>query len=296
MFPPYKPNPHLTLGDILSELARVPSPQPALPPLLPPPNPVTSPPKDLKSPVSKKWNRLFYMMAKRRLAQQTKQRVQRIRTITNGLTMPEITAVPLGSAKKMTAAILFFDLQNFTTIASKLSNELVLYALNTIVPEMMYVVRHWNGEIEKNTGDGLMAVFGTETRNNFLIARDAIEAAMTMRYLMLAAIREKLVQDGLPAFGFRIGLDMEEVLVSRIGIKNTNFLTVVGSAANRASKLQELAGADGICIGENLYRSLHPNIWQYCQEGKHADWNWTYTETKAPYRFFHYTANWLDPF
>ena len=295
MFPPYKPNLPLTLGDILSELARVPSPQPLLPPLLPPPSPVTSPPKDLKSPLSKKWTRLFYMVSKRRLAQQTRQRVQRIRTITNGLTMPEIAAVPLGSAKKMTAAILFFDLQNFTTIASKLSNELVLYALNTIIPEMMYVVKHWNGEIEKNTGDGLMAIFGTETRNNFLIARDAIEAAMAMRYIMLAAIREKLVQDGLPPFSLRIGLDMEEILVSRIGIKNTNFLTVVGGAANRASKLQELADSDGICIGENLYKNLHPALYAYCKEGKHDRWTWIWPDTKIPYRFFHYTANWREP-
>ena len=88
---------------------------------------------------------------------------------------------------------------------------------------------------------------------------------------------------------------MEEVLVSRIGIKNANFLTVVGSAANRASKLQELADADGICVGENLYRNLHPSLHQYCVTGEHPDWNWTYSKNKAPYRFFHFTANWLEP-
>ena len=293
MLPPYKPNP--TLGDILSRLARVPPTRPAVSLFSPPPKLVTSPPKDLRSPLSKKWNKLFYIMVKRRLAQKTRQGLRRIRTITNGLTMPDITVVPLGSAKKMTAAILFFDLQDFTTIASKLLNEIVLHALNSIIPEMMNVVRHWNGEVEKNTGDGLMAIFGTETRNNFLIGRDAIEAAMAMRFIMLGAIREKLVADGLPPFNFRIGLDMDEVLVSRIGIKNMNFLTVVGGAANRASKLQELAGPDGICIGENLYRNLHPSLHEWCEEGEHADWKWTYPTTNTPYRFFHYTAHRREP-
>lgn len=259
------------------------------------PRPITSPKKDLKSPLRKKWNTSFYGSIQRRLMQQTRQKIQRIRNITNGLTMPEITNVPIGSAKKMVAAILFFDLENFTVTASKLNNEIVLYMLNTIIPEMMYIVRHWNGEVEKNTGDGLMVIFGTETRNNFLIARDAIESAMTMQYVMLADIRSKFINEELPILNFRIGIDMDEVLVSRIGIKNSNFLTVVGGAANRASKLQSLADSNGICIGENIYRNLNPLLHQHCKEGKHEDWNWSYTRTKAPYKFFYYNANWPDP-
>ena len=95
--------------------------------------------------------------------------------------------------------------------------------------------------MEKNTGDGLMAIFGTETRNSFLIARDAIESAMAMQYVMLNDIHSRLVNEGLPVMNFRIGIDMGEVLISRIGMNSLNFLTVVGDAANRASKLQALA-------------------------------------------------------
>jgi class 3 adenylate cyclase len=118
-----------------------------------------------------------------RLKRITRQNAKRIRDITKGLTMPEIASVPIGSAKRMEAAIFFFDLQDFTSISSQLPNENVLYLLNTIIPEMMQIVRHWKGEVEKNTGDGLMAIFGTETRNSFLIARDAVECAMTMKYI-----------------------------------------------------------------------------------------------------------------
>lgn len=267
-----------------------------IPPLsLQQPKPIISPKKDLKSPLTKKWNPSFYASIRHSLARLTPQRIHRIRSITNGLTMPEIATVPIGSAKKMTAAILFFDLENFTTTVSNISNEAVLYMLNTIIPEIMQIVRNWNGEIEKNTGDGLMAIFGTETRNNFLIARDAIESAMAMRYVMLNDIHPKFLNEEIPILNFRIGIDMEEVLISRIGIKNTNFLSVVGGAANRASKLQALAESNGICIGENIYRNLNPLLHQYCREGKHEDWNWSCIRTKAPYRFFYYDANWPDP-
>lgn len=250
--------------------------------LIPPPSPA---PKDLKSPLTKKWNPGFHRMIKIRLKMVTRENAKRIRNITKGLTMPEITSVAIGSAKKMEAAILFFDLQDFTSVSSRLPNEDVLYLLNTIIPEMMHVVRRWQGEIEKNTGDGLMAIFGTETRNSFLIARDAIECAMTMKYLMLNDIQPKLIIDGLPSMNFRIGIDMGEVLISRIGINNSSFLTVVGDAANRASKLQSLANPNGICIAENMYRNIAPILHQYCAENTHESWG----------RYFHYEGNWPDP-
>ncbi|MEW6616609.1 MAG: adenylate/guanylate cyclase domain-containing protein [Thermodesulfobacteriota bacterium] len=280
---------------LLQHLFTSSSKPPIFPYSLQQPRPIKSLLKDLKSPLTKKWNPSFYGSIRNRLARQTRQKIQRIRNITNGLTMPEITAVPIGSAKKMVAAILFFDLEDFSATASKLSNEVILYMLNTIIPEMMYIARYWNGEIEKNTGDGIMAIFGTETRNNFLIVRDVIESAMAMRYIMLTDIHPKFINEVLPILNFRIGIDMEEVLVSRIGIKNSNFLTVVGGAANRASKLQSLSDANGICIGENIYRNLNPLLHQYCKEGIHEDWNWSYTRAKAPYKFFHYNANWPDP-
>jgi len=266
-----------------------------LPEFLRSPRPLPTKSKDLKSPLTKKWSPFFYAEIQHQLARQTGHQIQRIRNITDGLTMPEISAVPMGGAKKMDAAILFFDLEKFTDTASHLPNEAVLYILNTIIPTMMQIVKYWNGEIEKNTGDGLMAIFGTETRNNFLIARDAIEAAMAMQYVMLADISSKFTAENLPNLNFRIGLDMAEVLVSRIGVKNTNFLTVVGDAANRASKLQTLAESNGICIGENVCVNLHPLLHPYCEEGKNGEWNWTNPLTKLKYKFFHYHANWPNP-
>ena len=52
-----------------------------------------------------------------------------------------------------------------------------------------------------------------ETRNSFLIARDAIESAMAMQYVMLNDIHSRLVNEGLPVMNFRIGIDMGEVLI-----------------------------------------------------------------------------------
>lgn len=88
---------------------------------------------------------------------------------------------------------------------------------------------------------------------------------------------------------------MGEVLISRIGIKNMNFITVVGDAANRASKLQSLARTNGISIGENLATNLHSFLYQYMEEGYDLSWQWTKVSTDEPYRFFHYKLDYLEP-
>ena len=136
---------------------------------------------------------------------------------------------------------------------------------------------------------------GRYTRNDFLIARDAIESAMSIRYFIVNDVWPRLSEERLPCLNFRIGIDMDTVLISRIGIKDNNFLTVVGDAANRASQLQQLAQSNGICVGENIFRNLNPKLHLYCKEGKDSSWQWHYTKPKRQYRFFHYGANWPEP-
>jgi class 3 adenylate cyclase len=73
--------------------------------------------------------------------------------IPNAQTMPGIDSIPIGGAKKMDAAVLFFDLESFTTITADLQMERILELLNFVIPSVMHIVRHWGGFFEKNTGD-----------------------------------------------------------------------------------------------------------------------------------------------
>ncbi len=263
--------------------------QPTLPIALAPPK------RDLKSPLSKKWSPLFYKSLQLNVKKCSRRSSHRVKEITKGLTMPSPSRVPIGSGKSMVAAIMFFDLENFSTRSAIMGNENTLYTLNVIIPQVIRIVKHWSGEIEKNTGDGVMVIIGTETRNNFLIARDAVEIAMTIRYAMTDIINPVLESKGIQGFNFKIGIDMDSVLIANIGISNNSLMTVVGGAANRASKLQDLASSNKILIGDNIFKYLNPKVQQYCREGKHSSRDWSKTVTKTPYRFFEFEANWPEP-
>ena len=74
-----------------------------------------------------------------------------------------------------------------------------------------------------------------------------------------------------------------------------NFLTAVGSPANRASKLEALANKNGITIGENLARNLHPYLHQFLTLGDDTTWDWYYDDKVTPYNYYHYNYEWHEP-
>lgn len=248
-----------------------------------------------RRPLTRKWNPEVHKKVVNLLkAAQLRSKLSKA-LIPNGQTMPDPSAIAIGGAKKMDAAILFFDLESFTTISANLSKEQTLALLNFAIPSVMAVVRHWGGFFEKNTGDGVMAILGTETKDCCIIAQDAIECAMAIRYVMENEVQPMLTSAGLPHINFRVGVDLGEVLIGRIGIHSHNFLSVVGTIANLACKLQGLARPNGICIGDSLACCLNPYLQQHVEIGECPDWTWQYSQTGQPYNYYHFTLNWPDP-
>lgn len=247
------------------------------------------------APLSRKWNPKLYNDLSRFVEIQVKRHTLLSKRIPDARTMPDLSDLGIGSAKRMMAAIMFFDFENFTAVTSHLTPEDTLVILNVSTTTVMKIVREWNGTVEKHTGDGVMTILGTETPKPEIIARDAIEIAQTIKYIMQSDVIPHLVAQGLPALNFRIGIEMGEVLISRIGLYKMNFLTAVGSPANRASKLEGLAEANGIAIGETIARTLHVYLHDYLQKGDDPSWDWHYPDGVTPYNYYHYRFEWPEP-
>lgn len=249
----------------------------------------------MSAPLSRKWTPGLYDSLSRFVQHRVRRCSLLSRRIPDARTMPDLPTLGIGSAKRMTAAIMFFDFENFTAVTSHLTPENTLTILNIATTTVMRVVREWNGTVEKHTGDGVMAILGTETPKPDVVAREAIEAAQTIRYIMQSDVIPRLVAEGLPALNFRIGIEMGEVLIARIGLHNMNFLTAVGSPANRASKLENLAEANGIAIGGTMAKTLHVYLHGYLQKGDDPSWDWYYSDGITPYNYYHYRFEWPEP-
>lgn len=208
--------------------------------------------------------------------------------------MPALQDLKIGYARELDVCVMFFDIAGFS---KRINNHTTLHMLNLVVPEGMNLVRDYGGIVEKNTGDGVMGIFGADTSDHSQKVTDAVGCAISLRYVVQKTINPMLTQSKVEPVDFRIGIDKGSVLVSRIGIHSLSFLTAVGPTANLAFKLQEMAGPNRICIGHFVYESL-PDSWKkLCQRNTPQQWDWTFIRggRKFVYDTFLYEGYRQDP-
>lgn len=224
----------------------------------------------------------------------------RIEGVVRGRVAPAVDAIPIGSGRAVRAAVLFFDIRHFTSMTGSAEpNDLkrTLVMLDCVIPMVMHVIHDHDGYVEKNTGDGVMGIFGVD-RTDAETANAALDAATTIFFVLQHVINPALAQAQFAAVQARIGIDLGNVLLARIGVpsgtarQDRNFLTAVGPAANLASKLQGMAGTDEIWVGSNVAASAASWRQQYFLDVTPQDWPWTFNKPwqQHPYRVWEYSG------
>jgi adenylate cyclase len=147
--------------------------------------------------------------------------------------------------QKLTATMLFTDIQGFSTISEQMSPEALLDWLNEYLEVMTEEVQNFQGIINKFTGDGLLAVFGVpvprlESQEIAQDAQRAVACALAMgdRLKQLNPIWQKR---GLPSVQMRVGIFTGETVVGSLGGKNRMEYGVIGDSVNIASRLESCA-------------------------------------------------------
>ncbi len=244
------------------------------------------------------WNREYWFYLTQHFKALTKDLKSKLDGVVAGRAVPSAENIPIGSARKVNAAVLFFDIRGW----SNRSGLVALYTLDVVIPMVMRIVHDHDGYIEKNTGDGVMAIFTAMDEQK--ACKAAIESAMTCFYVLENAINPHLAQVSaqvsIPSVDARIGIDFGEILVARIGVhkgsanQDRSFLTAIGAAANIACKLQEQAGTNQIWVGNSI-KANAPQEWQnYFKRASPAEWTWVSIGTSEPYPAWHFDAVWSE--
>lgn len=240
------------------------------------------------------WNREYWFYLTEQFRSISKDLKSKLMGVVAGRVMPSADLIPIGSARKVNAAVLFFDIRG----SSNRSGLVALYTLDVVIPMVMRIVHDHDGYIEKNTGDGVMAIFTAMDEQK--ACKAAIESAMTCFYVLKHAINPHLSQVSIPSVDARIGIDFGEILVARIGVhkgsanQDRSFLTAIGPAANIACRLQEQSGTNQIWVG-NTIKANAPQEWQnFFKRVLPVEWTWVSSGTTEPYPAWHFDAIWSE--
>jgi len=123
-----------------------------------------------------------------------------------------------------TATVLFSDIRKFTTISEALGARDTVVMLNAYFTEMIDVIFHHKGILDKYIGDAIMAVFGVpfaaekDAENSVLAANDMIRA--------LRRINSERVLLGVPEIHIGVGLNTGDLISGNIGSGRTIALRV----------------------------------------------------------------------
>lgn len=148
------------------------------------------------------------------------------------------------------ATILFADVQGFTALAEQLDYETVSDLINGIWKSLDKVIENHNGYIDKHLGDGVMSVWGAP----FAGENDA-EQAVSTGLALIKALNEFRKQTPIPGaetLKLRVGINTGPVFAGYVGTRNE--YTVLGDTVNVANRLEQIAEAGTVVIGENTLR------------------------------------------
>lgn len=133
-------------------------------------------------------------------------------------------------------SIFFSDLQGFTSISERMDSGDLTELLNDYLSEMTDIILAQGGTLDKYEGDAIIAFWNAPLDQPDHAAR-AVRAALLCQQALAQRQEEFAARAGGPLKA-RIGLNTGIVVVGNLGSKSRFDYTVLGDAANLASRLE----------------------------------------------------------
>ena len=139
-----------------------------------------------------------------------------------------------GVAEKIGAVLWYSDLHGYTEISDNSPPEQIIPLLNDYAEAVVSSVHANGGDVLKLVGDGTLAIFPADIREEACLA--ALAAAMRARKDG-ATLNRKRAASGLPTAELYLALHVGDVFYGNIGSKDRLDFTVIGPAVNEVSRI-----------------------------------------------------------
>lgn len=156
------------------------------------------------------------------------------------------------------ATILFCDIRGYTSLTERIDTMIAVEILNDFLSSMTEEVFLYEGTLDKYIGDCVMAIFGAPVSHPDNPLR-AVKCALGMKkrvHELKQHWQKKLNLPDVASFEIGIGINTGEVIAGNIGNEKRMEYTVVSTAVNIASRLEDIAESGQILISKNTYEAI----------------------------------------
>ncbi|MEM8836934.1 MAG: adenylate/guanylate cyclase domain-containing protein [Pseudomonadota bacterium] len=169
--------------------------------------------------------------------------------------------VPAFDGRNQKAAALFVDAAGFSGLSETLGADRTASFLRAFHAVIEHAATACGGTVEQFAGDGAMIIFGLPEPH----LDDAANALKCCNMLFdeIRSLGKGQPETGVPAVTIRVGAHYGDVVAAVLGGERHQHVTVTGPIVNAASRLQEVAKAEGadMVISEDLLNAAgEPNI------------------------------------
>jgi adenylate cyclase len=154
--------------------------------------------------------------------------------------------------------IVFWDIQGFSALCYglEITPALLILFLKDFFEAATRSILEQGGVVDKFLGDGVMALFGTQSNLDRDVANSAIRAAsaalnLQKQFEIMELKWKKICQGFIPYqinIGLKCGINTGCAAVSNIGTNENRYLTAFGLSVNLANRLARLASSNEILV------------------------------------------------
>lgn len=157
----------------------------------------------------------------------------------NGYVIPESTDVELGNeAVEFEAAVLYADMRKSTNLVQGFRDYFAAKMYKAFLATVCDVIKNNEGTITSFDGDRVMGVFIGDSK-----CSNSAKAGLQI-YAAVKKLNEQIVSvypNSRYVIDYAAGIDVSDLFVVRTGIRGSNDLAWIGTAANNAAKLSEMS-------------------------------------------------------
>ncbi len=161
------------------------------------------------------------------------------------------------NSERKQVTILFSDMSGYTAMTERLDPEEVKRIMSEIFGEITKILSKYDGFIERFIGDAVMAVFGVPRTHEDDPVR-AIQAAIEI-HAMVDALNPKFEDQVGQHLRMHTGINTGLVVTGDVDLKRGTH-GITGDAINLASRIEGLAPAGEILVGQSTYQMARLNF------------------------------------